>query len=353
VVSTASKFRWSRFAACPRAGGFTLVELLVVIAIIGILMSLLLPAVQGAREAARRNTCSNNLKQLGIAALAHESQMGFLPTGGWGWQWAGDPDRGFTAKQPGGFFYNILPFMEQRVLHDLGTGLSSQTKPAVLAQAAATPISIFICPSRRAVAAYTHVPSFEGWSSAYYNMAQESLQGKTDYAANAGDETSGDYYSGPISLAVGDAMMPSAFANPNQWTGFQLPPDMQATGVSFVLSTIKIANIADGASNTILGGEKYMAPDSYTNGSLEGDFQGWDVGYLDDIYRWGSPSQPLLQDAWGMDAWDCFGSAHFDSAGFVFCDGSVHRLNYTMDTNLLGNLCNRNDGQVIDSKAIQ
>ena len=96
-----------------------------------------------------------------------------------------------------------------------------------------------------------------------------------------------------------------------------------------------------------------MAPDSYTDGSLEGDFQSWDVGYLDDVYRWGSPNEPLLQDTWGLDSYECFGSAHFDSAGFVFCDGSVHRLSYSMDLNLLGNLCNRNNGQVIDSKAIQ
>ena len=111
----------------------------------------------------------------------------------------------------------------------------------------------------------------------------------------------------------------------------RLPAEMQSTGVSFVLSTIKLAHITDGASNTILAGEKYMAPDSYTNGSLEGDFQGWDVGFLDDVCRWGSPNQPLLQDTWGSIAWDCFGSAHFDSAGFVFCDGSVHRLSYSMD----------------------
>jgi prepilin-type N-terminal cleavage/methylation domain-containing protein len=342
-----------RSAVAQRANGFTLVELLVVIAIIGILMSLLLPAVQGAREAARRNTCSNNLKQIGIAALAHESQMGFLPTGGWGWMWAGDPDQGFSAKQPGGFFYNILPFMEQSVVHNVGAGLNVQEKYTVLGSAAATPISAFICPSRRAVAAYTHQASFSGFSPLYINMTQVNLQGKTDYAANAGDTTSGFYYSGPSSIADGDGQIPGVLAKHIAAGEFQDQSAIAATGVNFMLSTVQLAHITDGASNTILAGEKYMAPDSYTNGSLEGDFQGWDVGFLDDVCRWGSPNEPLTQDTWGIDLWDCFGSAHFDNAGFVFCDGSVHRLSYTMDMRILANLCNRSDGNVISGEALQ
>src|SRR5271169_4266720 len=76
-----------------QAHGFTLVELLVVITIIGILVSLLMPAVQSAREAARRVQCDNNLYQMGKAVLAHEQAQRFFPTGGWGWNWVGDPDR--------------------------------------------------------------------------------------------------------------------------------------------------------------------------------------------------------------------------------------------------------------------
>ena len=285
--------------------------------------------------------------------MAHESQMGFLPAGGWGWWWAGDPDQGFTAKQPGGFFYNLLPFIEQPLVHNLGAGLPDQQKRTVLGQAAATPITAFICPTRRPVAAYTHQSAFSGFTPLYVNMAQVNLQGKTDYAANSGDTTSGWYYSGPYSVADGLSQIPGVLARHTASGEFLDQSAIAATGVNFLLSTVQMAHVSDGASNTILVGEKYMAPDSYTNGTLEGDFQGWDVGFLDDVCRWGSPSQPLLQDAWGLDAWDCFGSAHFDSAGFVFCDGSVHRLSYSMDMKLFGNLCNRSDGQVIDSKAIQ
>src|SRR3954451_16282238 len=98
-------------AAGRRAwSAFTLVELLVVIAIIGVLVALLLPAIQAAREAARRSQCKNNLKQIGLACLNHLDTHKHFPSGGWGYKWAPDPNRGSGAEQPGSWIYNMLPF---------------------------------------------------------------------------------------------------------------------------------------------------------------------------------------------------------------------------------------------------
>src|SRR5438132_12910000 len=120
--------------------GFTLVELLVVIAIIGVLVALLLPAVQAAREAARRMHCQNNLMQTGLGWHNHTDVNGHMPTGGWGWGWVGDADQGVGRNQTGSWTFNILPYIEQKTVYDMSGGSPGQPKFAQLDRMVTVPI---------------------------------------------------------------------------------------------------------------------------------------------------------------------------------------------------------------------
>ena len=128
------------------------------ITIIGVLVALLLPAIQAAREAARRVQCVNNLKQIALAALSHERSQGYYPSGGWALNWVGDPLRGFGRNQPGGWIYSLLPYMEQESLWRLPddgdvANITAQQKQnaAMMIQ---TPLAMMNCPSRRPSRAY-------------------------------------------------------------------------------------------------------------------------------------------------------------------------------------------------------
>jgi len=312
--------------------GFTLVELLVVITIIGILVSLLMPAVQSAREAARRAQCQNNLKQFGLAALAHEQANKWFPTGGWGWNWVGDPDRGFGQKQPGGWIYNCLPYMDNVALHNQGAGTTGSTKWAAASQMIATPLSFFNCPSRRKAMGFTP-------ATTYFNaQPQPSAVARSDYAANQGDASVDEVNSGPPDLNTGDT----------SWSWYDAYRSAGVTGMSYVRSLVRMSMISDGASNTYYAGEKYLNPDHYFNGADGSDNECALVGWDNDICRDASNSQTPFQDTPGVTNTFAFGSAHADACNFVFCDGSVHNISYSIDPETHRRLANRCDGLPVD-----
>ena len=338
------KYRASHHSARDSSRpAFTLVELLVVITIIGILISLLLPAVQSAREAARRLQCSNNLKQLGLAALEHETANSVLPAGGWGVNWVGDPDRGFGRDQPGAWPFSILPFIEQTSLFTMGTGGNIATKKKAAATVLQTPIAAFHCPSRR-------IPKLRPHGCAYNNCDNVTQCAKIDYAANAGSFWGG--YScttgnTPIGPTTGSSDLYSKGKSYTCWSS------VQYNGINFAHSEITMAAIKDGASNTILFGEKYMMPDTYENYIFSGGSTDWGedaspYAISSDCCRWTAKDEPPQQDQDGTYRYLCFGSAHAAGFNTVFCDGSVHSISYSIDATTHANLGSRTDGAVID-----
>ncbi len=347
-------WRFERIGKCkPPKRAFTLVELLVVITIVGILIALLLPAVQAAREASRRARCSNNLKQMALACLSHEQANGFLPTGGWGASWVGDPDRGFTRKQPGGWHFNILPFIGLDNLHDLGLG---QNRNGLLVMVQ-TPVNTFICPSRREVIAY---PCPWGSQTAYLLPGTPPVVGRSDYGGNGGDENTGMAW-GPSYSASNPYGNGDSFSDA-QWIANLYGVGQHSTGVIWPHGECKLADIADGTSNTYLIGERYICSDFYYNwgpGDI-GDDQGWFEGFDYDTDRWvqlGADTSAgylvPMQDTPGYLDYTRFGSAHANGCNMAFCDGSVQQMSYQIDPETHRRLGNREDGMSIDPQKLQ
>jgi prepilin-type N-terminal cleavage/methylation domain-containing protein/prepilin-type processing-associated H-X9-DG protein len=351
--------------AAPTSGGFTLVELLVVITIIAILVALLLPAVQAAREAARRGQCSNNMKQLSLACLQHESHHGCLPSGGWGFAWVGDPDRGVGKGQPGSWCYNVLPFIDQGPLHDLGIGHPSESSDDTTARAVAngtriqTPLTCFSCPSRRPPQLSTGgCPP--NWTK--YLSADATRHASSDYAANGGDATGAAMYTG-----ANWGCFPANYSAAPGFTGW--PPTITIKGICFVRSEVTMATVTDGASNTFLLGEKYVDPDHYFDGGDGGDDWSMYHGCQDDTVRivgasdgpsdttkpWCATSTSAaillpMQDIPGVMLGWSFGSAHANSLNMSMCDGSVHPISYSIDAVICLRLADREDGLPIDAR---
>jgi prepilin-type N-terminal cleavage/methylation domain-containing protein len=326
--------------------GFTLVELLVVIAIIGILIALLLPAIQAAREAGRRMQCSNNLKHIGLGCLGHVDSYKFFPTGGWGWAWAGDADRGFGPKQPGGVLYNILPWVEQKQLHDMNKGGNT----AMGKIQAETPLDIYRCPTRSQLPTHPFLNQ-----QTPLNIDRPAVMAPTDYAGNGGDVYDGIPF-GPNSYTDADSnWTPNAIwitqgGNVNTNTGI--------FGIHFV---IKPVEIIDGTSHTYLIAERFICPDVYNTGVSATNDQGWDEPYDFDVARWTVNDNPPagtlstfqpVRDRRGDDNAFRFGSSHAVVFNAVFCDGSVHPIKFDIDLETHRRMGNRKDRQPIDSSLL-
>ena len=295
------------------------------------------------------------------AGLALEAKFGHLPSGGWGWVWAGDPNRGFGAKQPGGWHYNILPFIDLADLHDLGKGLPegsvgdlppTMTRNAQGQIIGRTPVAVFHCPSRTKVQVF---PRNHG--THYCNITDPMpFAGRSDYAANAGS----NYYNVPGSPNTG-------YDPKYNWSGEAqtltsgTAQGGPCTGVVCVAGEVTMSMIKDGASNTYLIGERYLNPDCYyTTGCCDND-QGWIEGFDWDTNRgtglgYIKPSDlptatqiPPAQDRPGFSthggcSWN-FGSAHQAGVNMAFCDGVVRKISYDIDPNVHMQLGHRADGE--------
>ncbi len=358
-----------------RVGGFTLVELLVVIAIIGILIMLLLPAVQAAREAARRSQCTNNLKQLGLAFHNHHDSYKHFPSGGWGYTWLGDPDKGYDDRQPGCWPFNVLPFIEQVSVRDVGKqGAAYPNYPAVTNAAVyEIGLPIFYCPSRRAAEAYP-LPSgatttFRNGPASPPGSITRSI--RTDYAANGGNRVNpgaNRFMRQTAHFAAGPANDPTAIANflrtPATASGHCGNPSTGLcasghNGIVYQVSRVRFADITDGTSNTYMIAEKPVNPDAYKGAIRDHSDDGALYrGFDDDLVRWTGTDnenfnnpQPLrvTQDRPGVNhdsTTYSFGSAHPGAFMALMADGSVRAISYTIDLQTHRVLGGCNDGGV-------
>ena len=332
--------------------GFTLVELLVVIAIIGILVALLLPAIQAAREAARRNQCTNNLKQLSLGALNHESTLKQFPSTGLGYRWIGDPNYGHGRKQPGGWIFNTLPFIEEQAIHDMGSGVGSNWTDAarkkIFAERASITIKTLNCPSRRSGGPYSRDKGLE----TFKNQDSVTLSARSDYAGNIGDGDNGGFPPGPDKLEDTETGAWESITIPVNYKKFST----EATGVFTFWSFNRLKSITDGLSKTYCIGEKNINRDKYENGLDDGDDQDNYGGMDRDNLRFGRGEKtnpivsaiPPMPDTPGAKDYDSsFGGAHAGVVLMAMCDGSVHGISYDIDPTMHGRLANRKDGESV------
>ncbi len=334
--------------------GFTLVELLVVIAIIGILVALLLPAVQAAREAARRTQCKNNLKQVGLAVLTYHDSHRSLPPFR-----VGDWDRTWLQL--------ILDYMEETQLKDLwDPQLGNFYGQSRLCRTAT--VSAYMCPSQRhdstvTIGPHTSMPSgvdrmdpetglpWEGAISDYravagstctvYLSPPEVIKG-TEYSKILYNK----YNNNNSHLADG----PIPGSDPSSWT--KVGP-ATIPGIAKFRAMTSLSSIADGTSKTLLGGEVSRA-EAERGQAYNGDnFPGVWVGELKGFCpNCGIPPDRnklgYITDNQTYPEEFRFGGVHPGVAQFVMCDGSVQAISKSINLPVMDAMATREGGEVYD-----
>lgn len=303
--------------------GITLLECVIAFTAVALLIQLLLPLIEAGRESSRQVTCRDNLRQIGVACERHVENTGRFPAGGWGSLWAGEPDRGNDSRQPGGWIFNLLPFMDYGVLHSRALGQFGEQRLMSIKSVCQTPLKEFVCPSRRALANYTcdDEPILR-------NADWHRVGAKSDYAANAGEQHSLEKFAGPASLAEGDK---KAYA----W-----PDTSEMSGVVYLRSEVRREDVLDGLGNTYFAGEKYIDAGCYLDNDDVGNARPMYVGFDKSTIRWNSTPQ---RDKAGIAMPHSFGSAHTEGCNFLYCDGSVRIVDYEIDAVVAGTQANRID----------
>jgi prepilin-type N-terminal cleavage/methylation domain-containing protein len=325
-----------------RRHAFTLVELLVVIAIIGVLVALLLPAVQAAREAARRSQCSNNLKQFGLALANYASQKESFP--------AGLYQENKNGKYQGdAFFIRILPFMEQQAVYSQWDFKNRANNSLTQTSPAAADLPFMLCPTDQPAERVVNLPSDSVGNS---GNAFKGFYGVTSYAGNHGTR---NYYPYNITLKT-----------------YQDKPDgvLFTTGPNSAPKNdqkpVALREIGDGTSNTILMGEHVNKdddfddiPESLRSSLLRHQWAiwGWSGGFkgLGHVTR--SSFQPINYTAKNcpkpVSNYDCqdyclmgWSSGHPSGAQLVFCDGSTRFVSDSISTIALSAVSTRDEGEV-------